>query len=129
MYIFTYIFWYLYHSWHRVPNLPTFWKPHLYCLSTLFSNFVLHLPSHSLSPMLFLLPCFFDWIGHLVLLYCYDVMLLDVMMLLLLFLKYCVLLNLIKKNLSCTKPLFFPMGNAVFDLTAYDLWQDFMFSS
>ena len=48
-------------------------------------------------------------------------MLLDVMMLLLLFLKYCVLLNLIQKFFSCTEPLFFPMGNAVFDLTAYDL--------
>ena len=91
MYIFTYILWYLYHSWQTAPNPrphPFFWKHDLYCLSP-FSNFVspclltqfcLQPP----TPMLFLLPCFFDWMGDRAtfdVICCYDVTLFNVMIL------------------------------------------------
>ena len=57
---------YIHHIWLRVPkpSLHPIFKISLYCLLHIFkflSN--LPLPSQPLRPMLFLLPCFLDWIG------------------------------------------------------------------
>ena len=65
LYIFTYILWYLCHSWH-IATIP--YTILLYCLPY-FSNLVLHtpLPPFRFEPstlMHFLLPYFFEWMSN-----------------------------------------------------------------
>ena len=52
------------HSWQRVPNTPMLWRPP-YIAFPPFKNFVqpLYLLLPTFTSLLFLMPCFFDWMG------------------------------------------------------------------